>query len=90
MLHFLAPSAGSSPGNAVLTNVAFTFQSFPIAFAMSMSKPIALPAVVFDSIGGKVGSSQYLNEPLTGDGEPAPTAVPTAASKPATTSRKTR
>ena len=67
MLHFLAPSAGNSPVNPVLTNFAFTFHSFPIALAMSMSKPIGLPAVVFDSMGGNVGSLQYLNEPLTGE-----------------------
>jgi hypothetical protein len=85
MLHFFAASAGSRPGKAVLTNVAFTFQSFPIAFAMSMSKPIGLPDVVFDSIGGKVGSSQYLNEPLTGEIPIAP-AVPTATSAASSTS----
>ena len=67
MLHFFAARAGSRPGNAVPTNFALTFQSLPIAFAMSMSKPTGLPAVVFDSIGGNVGSSQYLNEPLTGE-----------------------
>ena len=32
-----------------------------------MSKPTGLPAVVVDSIGGKVGSLQYLNEPFTGE-----------------------
>src|SRR5438132_3760634 len=71
MLHFLAARAGSRPGNAVCTNVAFTFHSFPIAFAMSMSKPTGLPLVVVDSMGGNVGSSQYLNEPLTGEAAPA-------------------
>ena len=57
-----AESAGSSPGNAVWTNVALPPQSVAIAFAMSMSKPTGLPDVVFDSIGGKVGSSQNLND----------------------------
>src|SRR3954451_11470184 len=60
-------SAGSRPGNAVWTNFAFTFQTFAMAFAMSMSKPMGLPPVVVDSIGGNVGSLQYLNDPLTGD-----------------------
>src|SRR5690348_2419718 len=89
MLHFFAASAGSSPGNAVWTKVAFTFQSFPIAFAMSMSKPTGLPLVVVDSIGGDVGSSQYLNEPLTGDLTSwlAP-AVPTTASAATKASRE--
>ena len=40
------------------TNVAVPPICFPIAAAMSMSKPTGLPAVVVDSIGGKVGSSQ--------------------------------
>src|SRR5436309_9408439 len=34
---------------------------------MSMSKPTALPAGVVDSMGGNVGSLQYLNEPFTGE-----------------------
>jgi hypothetical protein len=36
-----------------------------------MSKPTGLPAVVFDSMGGNVGSLQYLNEPFTGEAAPA-------------------
>src|SRR5512141_3224565 len=67
MLHFLAASPGSSPGKAVCTKFAFTFQSFPIAFAMSTSKPTGLPEVVADSMGGNVGSLQYLKDPFTGD-----------------------
>ena len=63
----LAASPGSRPVKPVWTNFAFTFQSFPIAFAMSMSNPTGVPAVVFDSSGGNVGSLQYLNDPLTGD-----------------------
>src|SRR6266700_3038320 len=86
--HFLAANAGSKPGKAVLTNFAFTFHSFPIAFAMSMSKPIGLPAVVFDSIGGNVGSSQYLNEPFTGDAAWwLAAAVPARASRAASRNR---
>ena len=76
MLQRLESSPGNRPGNAVSTSVAFTFQNFPIALARSMSKPTALPLVVLYSMGGKVGSLQYLNEPLTG--EAAPT-VPTTA-----------
>src|SRR5438445_8426952 len=64
--HLLAPSAGRSPPNELKTNVDLTFQSFAIAFAMSTSKPTTLPELVFDSNGGKVGLSQYLNAPLTG------------------------
>ena len=56
--HFFAARAGSRPENAVCTNVAVPPISFAIAAAMSMSKPTGLPAVVVDSIGGKVGSSQ--------------------------------
>src|SRR5919197_1907819 len=79
MLHFFAASAGSKPGKAVPTNFAFTFQSFAIAFAMSMSKPTGLPLVVFDSIGGNVGSSQYLNEPFTREAWGVAPAVPATA-----------
>ncbi len=67
MLHFLEASAGRRPGKLVCTNFAFTFQSFATAFARSMSNPTGLPAAVFDSMGGKVGSLQYLNEPFTGE-----------------------
>src|SRR5215210_2587377 len=80
MLHFLDASPGSSPGKAVWTNFALTFQYFAIALAMSTSNPTGLPAAVVDSMGGNVGSLQYLNEPLTGEVTrwPAP-AVPTTA-----------
>jgi hypothetical protein len=49
-----------------------------------MSKPVGLPAVVVDSIGGKVGSLQYLKDPLTGDftwwlAPAVPTTVKTAS-----------
>src|ERR671936_591355 len=91
MLHFFDPSAGSRPGNAVWTNVALTFQSFAIALARSTSKPIGLPAAVFDSIGGNVGSLQYLNDPFTGDAASrlAP-AVPTTARRAAATASSER
>src|SRR5919204_2335631 len=90
-VHFFAPSAGRRPGNAVWTNFAFTFHSLAIAFAMSMSKPMGLPAAVFDSIGGNVGSLQYLNDPFTGDVTRwlAP-AVPTTASAAVRASRESR
>src|SRR5712691_8025331 len=65
--HLCESRAGSRPGNAVWTNFAFTFQSFAITPARSMSKPTGLPLVVVDSIGGKVGSLQYLSEPFTGE-----------------------
>ena len=74
-VHLLASSAGSSPGKPVSTNFALTFQFFAIAFAMSTSNPTALPAGVLYSIGGKVGSLQYLSAPLIGDAAPT---VPTA------------
>src|SRR5207247_2041384 len=64
--HLCAARAGSRPVNAVPTKVAFTRQSFAIAFAMSMSNPTGLPLVVFDSIGGKRASCQYLREPFAG------------------------
>src|SRR5205085_11201921 len=65
--HVCAARAGSRPVNAVPTKVACTRQSFAIAFAMSTSNPTGLPLVVFDSIGGKLGSLQYLNDPFTGE-----------------------
>src|SRR5207253_9605128 len=64
--HLLAPGAGRSPPGQLKTNVGLTFHSFAIAFAMSTSKPTSLPELVFDSNGGKVGLSQYLNDPCTG------------------------
>src|ERR671931_2522803 len=67
IVHFFDPSAGSRPGKDVWTNFALTFQSFAIAFARSTSKPMGFPAAVFDSIGGNVGSLQYLNDPFTGE-----------------------
>jgi hypothetical protein len=91
MLHLFDASAGSRPGNAVFTNFAFTFQYFARAFAMSMSKPTGFPLVVSDSIGGKVGSLQYLNEPFTGEVTRwlAP-AVPTTARAAIKASRESR
>ena len=56
--HFFAPSAGNRPLNAVCWNLAVPPICLAIAAAMSMSKPMGLPAVVVDSIGGNVGSSQ--------------------------------
>ena len=60
--HFFAPSAGSSPGKAVLTGFDPPPHCVPIAFAMSMSNPTIEPLVVADSIGGKVGSVQNLSD----------------------------
>src|SRR4051812_21867733 len=59
--HFFAFSAGRSPGNAVLTAAAVLENVFASAVAMSTSKPTILPLVVPYSIGGNVGSVQYLN-----------------------------
>ena len=89
--HLCAARAGSRPVNAVPTKVAFTRQSFAIAFAMSMSNPTGLPLVVFDSIGGKLGSLQYLRDPFTGEvtWELAPP-VPTTTSAVATRASRDR
>src|SRR6476619_249236 len=75
MVHLLASRAGRSPGKPVSTNFALIFQFFAIAFARSTSNPTALPAGVLYSMGGKVGSLQYLSVPLIGDAAPP---VPTA------------
>ena len=79
-----APRAGSRPPNELKTNCGLTFHSLAIAAAMSMSNPTGLPLAVFDSIGGNVGLSQYLNDPFTGDGLPARWLAPAAP----TTTRK--
>ncbi len=74
----------------VFTKLAFTFQYFASALARSMSNPVAFPLVVASSMGGNVGSLQYLNEPLTGDVTccPAP-AVPATVSTTTPTNRAT-
>src|SRR4051794_41098609 len=59
--HFFAFSAGRRPGNAVFTGAAVFPAARANADAMSTSKPTTLPLVVAYSIGGKVGSVQYLN-----------------------------
>ena len=59
--HFFAFSAGIKPGNAVFTGAAWPDQVFASAVAISTSKPTILPLVVASSIGGNVGSVQYLN-----------------------------
>ena len=74
--HFLAFSAGMSPGNAVFTGVAFAPHVWASACAMSTSKPVILPLAVASSIGGKVGIRAVLECPgmlacarRSGDGE---------------------
>src|SRR5947207_12026178 len=59
--HFLELSAGIRPGNAVFTGDAAAPHVFASATAMSASKPTTLPLVVAYSIGGNVGSVEYLN-----------------------------
>ena len=75
-VHLFAARPGSRPGKPVSTNFALIFQFFAIAFARSMSNPTALPAAVLYSMGGNVGSLQYLSVPLMGDAAPT---VPTTA-----------
>src|SRR5207237_10293455 len=76
--HLLAPSAGSRPGNAVLTGFDPPPHCLPIAFAMSMSNPTIEPLVVADSIGGKVGSVQNLSD---WPAAPAETGIASAAAR---------
>ena len=60
--HFFAFSAGIRPGNAVFDATSRSRPRSAASFAaMSTSKPMILPLVVAYSIGGNVGSVQYLN-----------------------------
>src|ERR1700675_556666 len=54
-------SAGIKPGNAVFDATAVPPHVAASFVAMSTSKPMILPLVVVYSIGGNVGSVQYLN-----------------------------
>src|SRR5260221_10815057 len=60
-LQRFAFSAGISPGNAVFDAAAVAPHVAASFVAMSTSKPMILPLVVVYSIGGNVGSVQYLN-----------------------------
>ena len=59
--HFFAASAARRPGNAVFDATAVAPHVAASFVAMSTSKPMILPLVVVYSIGGNVGSVQYLN-----------------------------
>ena len=82
--HFFALSAGMRPGNAVFTGFAFAPHVSASCCAMSTSKPVILPLAVASSMGGNVGSVQYLNVPAC---RLAP-AVPATTSDAARTSRE--
>src|SRR3954453_8463144 len=64
-------SAGMSPGNAVFEAEAVSPHVFARAAAMSTSKPTILPLEVVFSIGGELGSVQYLKVALARPAAPA-------------------
>src|SRR5262245_49452229 len=81
--HFFALSAGIRPGNAVFNGFAVAPQVSASALAMSTSKPLIAPLEEASSIGGNVGSVQYVNV----DARCAPPAVPAPMTAAATASR---
>src|SRR3954452_24679626 len=74
-------SAGISPGNAVFEAEAVSPHVFARAAAMSTSKPTILPLDVVYSMGGKVGSVQYLNVALARPDAPAAKTAKTTAGR---------
>ena len=58
--HFFASSAGMRPGKAVFTAFAVAPQVLASAVAMSTSKPEIAPLGDASSMGGNVGSVQYV------------------------------
>src|SRR2546422_5432955 len=79
--HFFEFSAGRSPGNAVLSGEAVSPHVGASFAAMSTSKPTILPLAVAYSIGGNVGSVQYLNVAVWRADPAAVNAAATAPSK---------
>src|SRR5438067_235138 len=77
-LHFFAFSAAIRPGNAVFSAFADSPNVGASALAMSTSNPVIAPLVEVSSIGGNVGSVQYVNVPAR---PPAPAALTSASAR---------
>src|SRR5207302_10828226 len=62
-LHFFAFSAAIRPGNAVFSAFADSPNVGASALAMSTSNPVIAPLVEVSSIGGNVGSVEFVKVP---------------------------